>query len=158
MGRRDSRRLPTPPADGGPQPTPPLPAPPTPAAAHEPNRHTTTGTPAPERLGEFRLIQELGRGGMGVVYEAVQESLGRHVALKVLPAHLLANEKLRARFHRESHAAARLHHTNIVPVFGVGEDAGLCYYVMQLIPGRGLDEVLKDEGGRMKDETNHPSS
>ncbi|HJZ93875.1 MAG TPA: serine/threonine-protein kinase [Gemmataceae bacterium] len=131
---------------------------PRPADPTEPNLPTNNGTPAPQRLGEFRIIQELGRGGMGVVYEAVQESLGRHVALKVLPAHLLANEKLRARFHRESHAAARLHHTNIVPVFGVGEDAGLCYYVMQLIPGRGLDEVLKDEGGRMKDETNHPSS
>src|SRR5262249_5180652 len=66
---------------------------------------------------------------------------------------LLANEKLRARFHRESHAASRLHHTNIVPVFGVGEDAGLCYYVMQLIPGRGLDQLLKDEAGG-----SHPSS
>src|SRR5262249_24373334 len=151
MGRRDSRRLPTPPADGGPQPTPPLPAPPTPAAAHEPNRHTTTGTPAPERLGEFRLIQELGRGGMGVVYEAVQESLGRRVALKVLPAHLLSNEKLRARFLRESHAAARLHHTNIVPVFGGGEQDGLCYYAMQLIPGRSLQQVLETEIERRKE-------
>src|SRR5262245_53189583 len=116
------------------------------------------GALPPERVGDYRIVREIGRGGMGVVYEAVQESLGRHVALKVLPAHLLANEKLRSRFRREAQAAARLHHTNIVPVFGFGEEAGLCFYVMQLIPGRGLDEVLTDEGGRMTDETNHPSS
>src|SRR5262245_14356339 len=79
---------------------------------------------------------------MGVVYEAVQESLGRQVALKVLPSQLLANERLRSRFHREAQAAARLHHTNIVPVFAVGEHEGLCYYVMQLIAGRGLDQVI----------------
>src|SRR5262249_57831981 len=87
----------------------------------------------PERIGEHQIVREIGRGGMGVVYEAVQESLGRRVALKVLPAHLLSNETLRARFHRESHAAAKLHHTNIVPVFAVGEHEGLCFYVMQLI-------------------------
>ncbi len=93
----------------------------------------------PERLGEFRIVREIGRGGMGVVYEAHQETLNRQVALKVLPAHLFANERLRTRFQRESHAAARLHHTNIVPVLGVGEQDGLCYYVMQLIPGHSLD-------------------
>jgi serine/threonine protein kinase len=98
-------------------------------------------SPPPERIGEFRIVREIGRGGMGVVYEAEQESLGRRVALKVLPAHLLANETLRSRFERESQAAARLHHTNIVPVFGVGEQAGLCYYVMQLIEGQSLDEA-----------------
>jgi tetratricopeptide (TPR) repeat protein/tRNA A-37 threonylcarbamoyl transferase component Bud32 len=98
---------------------------------------------APERLGEYRILRELGRGGMGVVYEAVQESLNRRVALKVLPAHLLANERLRSRFLRESQATGRLHHTNIVPVFGVGEADGLCFYVMQLITGRGLDEIIR---------------
>jgi tetratricopeptide (TPR) repeat protein len=96
-------------------------------------------TSVPERIGEFRIIREIGRGGMGVVYEAYQETLQRQVALKVLPAHLFANERLRARFQRESHAAARLHHTNIVPVLGVGEQDGLCYYVMQLIAGDSLD-------------------
>ena len=95
-----------------------------------------------EQLGDFRIIREVGRGGMGVVYEAEQVSLGRRVALKVLPQHLLANEKQRKRFQRESKAAARLHHTNIVPVFGVGEQAGLYYYVMQFIDGLGLDEVV----------------
>jgi serine/threonine protein kinase len=90
-----------------------------------------------ETWGEFRIVRELGRGGMGIVYEAFQESLNRHVAVKLLrlPADL-------ARFRREAKAAGRLHHTNIVPVHGVGEHAGRHYYVMQYIVGRGLDEVL----------------
>jgi len=98
------------------------------------------GGAAVERLGDFRILREIGRGGMGVVYEAEQESLGRHVALKVLPG-VSSPNRLR-RFLREAQAAARLHHTNIVPVFGVGEQDGLRYYVMQLIGGRGLDQVL----------------
>ena len=76
------------------------------------------------RLGEFRLLREIGRGGMGVVYEAEQISLGRHVALKVLPHKALADARTRQRFQREAKAAARLHHTNIVPVFGVGQEGG----------------------------------
>jgi serine/threonine protein kinase len=95
-----------------------------------------------ERLGDYRIVRELGRGGMGIVYEAVQESLGRHVALKVLPRHSLLDPKKLARFQREAQAAAALHHSNIVPVFGVGEHEGLHYYVMQFIPGQGLHEVL----------------
>src|SRR5262249_39606373 len=97
-----------------------------------------------ERLGDDRIIREVGRGGMGVVYEAEQESLGRHVALKVLPGYARLDPKLRERFRREARAAARLHHTNIVPVFGVGEDDGCHYYVMQLIQGQGLDEALRE--------------
>jgi serine/threonine protein kinase/tetratricopeptide (TPR) repeat protein len=81
---------------------------------------------------------------MGVVYEAEQESLGRRVALKVLAAHGLRNPRHLLRFHREARAAARLHHTNIVPVFGVGESGGQHYYVMQFIPGLGLDAVLEE--------------
>jgi tetratricopeptide (TPR) repeat protein/tRNA A-37 threonylcarbamoyl transferase component Bud32 len=103
----------------------------------------------PQRVGEYRILREIGRGGMGVVYEAEQEALGRRVAIKVLPAHLLANETLRARFHREAQAAARLHHTNIVPVFGVGECDGQCFYVMQLINGRGLDQIIR--GSKIED-------
>jgi serine/threonine protein kinase len=95
-----------------------------------------------ERLGDFRILREIGRGGMGVVYEAEQESLGRHVALKVLPAASVASPNRLARFLREAQAAARLHHTNIVPIFGVGQQDGLRYYVMQLILGQGLDQVL----------------
>src|SRR5262249_56247720 len=96
----------------------------------------------PERLGEYRIVREIGRGGMGVVYEAVQESLGRRVALKVLPPGALGHARHIQRFQREARAAARLHHTNIVPVFGVGEDNGTHYYAMQYIEGRPLDEVL----------------
>ena len=95
----------------------------------------------PGRIGEFRIVREIGRGGMGVVYEAEEEALGRRVALKVLAPHLVADERLRARFRREARAVARLHHTNIVPVFGVGERDGLCYYVMQMIQGRALDRI-----------------
>jgi eukaryotic-like serine/threonine-protein kinase len=98
--------------------------------------------PPLERLGDFRIIREIGRGGMGVVYEAEQVSLGRHVALKVLPKQLLVDARTKQRFEREARAAANLHHTNIVPVFGVGEHDGLPYYVMQFIQGLGLDEVL----------------
>jgi WD40 repeat protein/serine/threonine protein kinase len=101
------------------------------------------------RLGDFRLLREVGRGGMGVVYEAEQESLGRHVALKVLPAQALLDAKHVQRFQREARAAARLHHTNIVPVFGVGEEGGLHYYVMQFIQGLGLHQVL-DELRRLR--------
>ena len=75
----------------------------------------------PDRFGDFRIVRELGRGGMGVVFEAVQESLGRPVALKVLATHAQFDATRRERFVREAQAAARLHHTNIVPVFGVGE-------------------------------------
>jgi WD40 repeat protein len=96
------------------------------------------------QLGDYQILREVGRGGMGVVYEALQLSLGRHVAIKVLPSHGLLDPKQLRRFQREAKAAARLHHTNIVPVFGVGEHEGLHYYVMQFIPGLGLDKVLKE--------------
>src|SRR6516165_10003941 len=110
----------------------------------------TTGGPPPcicprlARLGDFRILREVGRGGMGVVYEAEQESLGRRVALKVLPDAALSDARQVLRFQREAKAAARLHHTNIVPVFGVGRDDGHHYYVMQFIPGMGLDAVLEE--------------
>jgi serine/threonine protein kinase/WD40 repeat protein len=98
----------------------------------------------PERLGDYRILREVGRGGMGVVYEAEQVSLGRRVALKVLPPHALLNPTYLERFRREAKAAAKLHHTNIVPVFGVGEEAGVHFYAMQFICGEGLDRVLHD--------------
>jgi serine/threonine protein kinase/WD40 repeat protein len=105
--------------------------------------------PPLEQLGDFRILREIGHGGMGVVYEAEQVSLGRHVALKVLPRKLVAEAGQKRRFEREAKAAAKLHHTNIVPVFGVGEHDGLPYYVMQFIQGLGLDEVL-DELRRLR--------
>src|SRR6516225_6747795 len=97
-----------------------------------------------QRLGDYRILREIGRGGMGVVYEAEQESLGRRVALKVLSAGSLLDPKQVRRFEREARAAARLHHTNIVPVFGVGCQDGHHYFVMQFIAGVGLDVVLED--------------
>src|SRR6516164_522357 len=100
--------------------------------------------PALQQLGDFRILREVGQGGMGVVYEAEQVSLGRHVALKVLPRSMLPDAKAQRRFEREAKAAAKLHHTNIVPVFGVGEQDDLSYYVMQFIQGLGLDAVLDE--------------
>jgi hypothetical protein len=91
-----------------------------------------------QQLGDYRFIRTIGHGGMGIVYEAEQVSLGRHVALKVLPRKMLVDAKHRRRFEREARLAAKLHHTNIVPVFGVGEHEGLPYYVMQFIQGLGL--------------------
>jgi serine/threonine protein kinase/WD40 repeat protein len=101
-------------------------------------------TPPLSQLGDYQILREVGRGGMGVVYEAQQLSLGRHVAIKVLPAHALLDPRHLGRFQREARSAAKLHHTNIVPVFGVGEQDGLHYYVMQFIQGLGLDVVLNE--------------
>jgi serine/threonine protein kinase len=81
----------------------------------------TLEAPALDQLGDYRILREIGRGGMGVVYEAEQVSLGRRVALKVLPPQMVRDFKRKHRFEREARSAARLHHTNIVPVFGVGE-------------------------------------
>ena len=102
------------------------------------------GGAPPRQLGDYRILREIGRGGMGIVYEAEQESLGRHVALKVLPAHAALNATHLERFRREARAVARLHHTNIVPVFGVGEADGVHFYAMQFIQGQGLDKVLEE--------------
>lgn len=112
------------------------------AAVSEPQ--TAGPLPALERLGDYRIIREIGRGGMGVVYEAEQISLGRRVALKVMTAHMLRSADQRRRFEREAKAAAKLHHTNIVPVFGTGEHEGTPYYVMQFIQGTGLDVVITE--------------
>jgi len=95
-----------------------------------------------QQLGDFRIIREIGRGGMGIVYEAEQLSLGRRVAVKVLPKQSLLDEKHLMRFRREAKMAARLHHTNIVPVLGVGEHDGFHFIVMQYIRGVGLDEII----------------
>ena len=84
--------------------------------------------PKPERIGDYRILHEVGRGGMGIVYEAEQISLGRRVALKVLLPEYQGRGRFLERFRREARAAGRLHHTNIVPVFGVGETDGLHYY------------------------------
>jgi tetratricopeptide (TPR) repeat protein len=99
------------------------------------------------RLGDFELIREIGRGGMGVVYEARQLSLNRRVALKVLPPGLGLTKEARTRFEREAHAAAKLHHTNIVPVHAIGEQEGHHFYAMELIEGKSLAAVLDEMRG-----------
>ncbi|MHC4918594.1 MAG: protein kinase domain-containing protein, partial [Planctomycetota bacterium] len=106
-------------------------------------RKSLLGPSLDEQLGDYILLREIGRGGMGIVYEAEQESLGRRVAVKVLPRQALDEQKKLQRFQREAQTAAKLHHTNIVPIFGVGEQDGFHYYVMQFIPGLGLDAVLR---------------
>ena len=104
----------------------------------------------PDRLGDYRIIREVGRGGMGIVYEAEQESLRRRVALKVFPsAHATSRQNHLQRFYREAQSAAGLHHTNIVPVFEVGHRDGTHFYAMQFIHGQDLSEVF-DELKRLR--------
>src|SRR6516165_2766307 len=95
------------------------------------------------RLGDFAIVRELGRGGMGVVYEARQVSLNRQVALKVLSGGLGLTGKAVQRFRREAEAAAKLHYTNIVPVYATGEQDGTHFYAMELIEGPSLDHVIR---------------
>jgi len=93
-------------------------------------------------LGDFRILREIGRGGMGIVYEAEQISLRRRVALKVLPFAATLDERRLERFKNEALAAARLHHTRIVPVYAVGCERGVYYYAMQMIEGLSLADVI----------------
>jgi serine/threonine protein kinase len=98
---------------------------------------------SPQRLGDFEIGREIGRGGMGVVYQARQVSLNRQVALKVLSGVLGLTPKAVQRFHREAEAAAKLHHTNIVPIYATGEEHGAHFYAMELINGPSLDQVIR---------------
>src|SRR5271155_87276 len=109
---------------------------------HAPRKH----------LGDFEVLRELGRGGMGVVFEARQVSLNRKIALKVLAGSLGLTSKAVIRFKREAEAAAKLHHTNIVPIYSTGEQDGTHYYAMELIEGPGLDQVL----ARMRQDRKNP--
>ena len=98
----------------------------------------------PKVLGEYEIIQEIGRGGMGIVFEARHTTMRRRVALKVLPKSAAAKSNFRSRFLTEARSAGRLHHTNIVPVFDVGHEDGLNFYAMQYIDGHNLDRVIDD--------------
>jgi serine/threonine protein kinase/WD40 repeat protein/Tfp pilus assembly protein PilF len=93
-------------------------------------------------LGDYWIVREIGRGGMGIVYQAVQISLGRDVALKVLPFAAAMDHKQLQRFKNEAQAAAFLHHTNIVPVYGVGCERGVHYYAMQYIEGQTVAAII----------------
>ena len=105
-------------------------------------RQDAGGTP--RRLGEYEVLREIGRGGMGVVYEAYQTSMARNVALKVLSPAITSTKRAVKRFQREARAAGRLQHTNIVPVHTIGEEQGLWFYSMELIRGRALHHVIDD--------------
>src|SRR4051794_36961652 len=96
-----------------------------------------------ELLGDFRLLREIGRGGMGVVYEAEQVSMGRRVALKILPFVAIAQDKSLQRFRNEVRAAAALDHPHIVSVYSIGEERGVHYYAMQLVRGQSLAELIR---------------
>ena len=114
-------------------------------------RHVTDSSeddPNGPRLGDFRVIRELGRGGMGVVYEAEQHSLGRRVALKVLPFAAAIDPRQIARFRVEAQAASHLNHPHIVPVYSVGCQCGVHYYAMQLIDGPTLAERIAELRGQ----------
>jgi serine/threonine protein kinase/Flp pilus assembly protein TadD len=115
------------------------------AAQLKPPPPTRVGRLEPAQVvGDFRLLREIGRGGMGVVYEALQVSLERRVALKVLPFTAGHDEKQIHRFRNEALAAAHVEHAHIVPVYAVGEDNGVHYYAMQLIEGQSLAAMLAD--------------
>ena len=98
-----------------------------------------------QSFGDFEIEEEIGRGGMGIVYRARQLSLKRTVALKVLPLAATLDPRRLQRFHNEAQAAASLHHTNIVPVYFVGSERGVHFYAMQLIDGQTLAAVIHDQ-------------
>ena len=118
-----------------------------PVAADQEDQPVARGL-SPERLGDCRLVHEIGRGGMGIVFEARQEPLGRRVAVKLLPTSLLHDEHTRRRFLREAQAIARLRHPHIASIHQFGEEAGVLYYVMELVDGTSLDQLISREETR----------
>jgi serine/threonine protein kinase len=110
----------------------------------QPRTATVESVPHVGELGDFRLLREVGRGGMGVVYEAEQVSLRRRVALKVLPFAAALDPRQLQRFKNEALAAAHLRHENIVPVYTVGEERGVHYYAMQFVEGRSLAHLISE--------------
>jgi serine/threonine protein kinase len=94
------------------------------------------------QIGDYSIVREIGRGGMGIVYEAHQKSLNRRVALKILPFAAVLDQRQIARFRNEAQAAAQLHHPHIVPVFAVGQEQGVYYYAMQYIDGQSLEAAI----------------
>ena len=103
-------------------------------------------------LGDYRLLREVGRGGMGVVYEAEQVSLRRRVALKVLPTHLTSSPRAIERFRHEATLASRLQHPAIVPIHEVGEWRGVHFYSMEFVDGRPLHVAMQDERLGVRDD------
>lgn len=106
--------------------------------------HAPVQEAPPRQIGEYAIERVIGRGGMGVVYEARQASLNRQVALKVLPFAAVLDQRQISRFRTEAQAAAGLHHPNIVPVFAVGQERGVHFYAMQFIEGQSLREAIDE--------------
>src|SRR5213075_1926211 len=100
-----------------------------------------------EKLGRYRILGELGRGAMGAVYRAVDPLIEREVAIKTLLPDLPADvmEEVRERFLREARSAGRLNHPNIVTIHDVGVHEGVAYIAMELLEGRSLQQMLRDE-------------
>jgi serine/threonine protein kinase len=115
-----------------------------------PDDATSEPTAADGVLGDFRILRQVGRGGMGIVYEAEQISLGRRVALKVLPFAATMDQRQLQRFQNEARAAASLERPHIVPVYGVGCERGVHYYAMKFIDGQSLAAMI--EGHRQASE------
>ena len=106
-----------------------------------------------EELGDFKIVRQIGRGGMGVVYEAQQRSIARRVALKILPLASLVDPRALQRFKNEVTAIATLEHPNIVSVYAIGEERGIHYFAMQLIRGQSLAAVIKELRSRADQHT-----
>ncbi len=100
----------------------------------------------PEKIGHYKIVSELGRGGMGVVYKAHEESLNRFVAIKVLGDHLAADEQFLSRFTREARAAGAVSHPNVIPIYFIGQDDGLHYFAMEYVSGRSVQAMIRSEG------------
>jgi len=107
-----------------------------------------------KELGDFEIIREIGRGGMGVVFEAEQASLGRRVAMKVLPAHLTLRAESVERFKREASTASRLRHPGIVEIYSVGSVEDTHFFTLELVDGTPLDQILAE----LRDEGTPPAS
>jgi WD40 repeat protein/serine/threonine protein kinase len=116
------------------------------AEAFPPSGECPTPGTTEKQLGDYRILREIGRGGMGIVYEAEQISLGRRVALKVLPFAATMDPRHLRRFQNEARAAASLEHPHIVPVYGVGCERGVHYYAMRFIDGQSLAGLIEHQG------------
>jgi predicted Ser/Thr protein kinase len=104
------------------------------------------GSALPEKIGHYTIVSELGRGGMGVVYKAHEESLNRSVAIKVLGDHLASDEQFLSRFLREARAAGALSHPNVIPIYFIGEDNGRHFFAMEYVSGRSVMAMIRQEG------------
>src|SRR5687767_13119783 len=98
------------------------------------------------KLGQYQMMEEIGRGGMAVVYRATQPSIGREVAVKVLPAHFMQDRTFLERFSREVQITTRLQHPRILPVYDFGEQDGIPYVVMAYMPGGTIADLIERSG------------